>query len=81
MSTHKAGGKSSQHVSPEGKRLGIKAADGQKVTAGEIIIRQRGTTCSVGKGAAIGRDHTVYAVANGQVKFSVRLGKKIVSVV
>ncbi|MGA3291985.1 MAG: 50S ribosomal protein L27 [Candidatus Microgenomates bacterium] len=81
MSTHKAGGKASQHVSPAGKRLGIKLSDGQKVSPGMIITRQRGTKVSLGKGVAAGRDHTIYAIAKGIVKFGTRKGKKIVSVV
>lgn len=81
MSTHKAAGKASQHVSPAGKRLGVKVSDGQKVTPGMILIRQRGTRISIGKGVAVGRDHTIYAVAKGKVKFVTRKGKKIVSVI
>ncbi len=80
MSTHKAGGKASQHVSPAGKRLGVKVPGGQKVVPGNVIVRQRGTKFGVGKGAALGRDHTIYAVVKGTVKFSTRLGKKVVSV-
>lgn len=81
MSTHKAAGKASQHVSPEGKRLGIKASDGQKVTPGMIIVRQRGSKIGLGKGVAAGRDHTIYSILKGKVKFTTRLGKKMVSVV
>ena len=81
MSTHKAAGKASQHVSPAGKRLGIKTGEGSKVSPGMVIIRQRGTKFGVGKGAAVGRDHTIYAVAKGVVKIGKKLGKQIVSVV
>ncbi len=82
MSTHKAaGGKASQHVSPAGKRLGLKVSDGQKVTPGMILIRQRGTTIRLGKGVAQGRDHTIYSVAKGKVKFGTRVGRKVVSVI
>ena len=80
MSTHKAGGKASQHVSPAGKRLGVKVSDGMKVVAGAILIRQRGTKVSLGKGVALGRDHTIYAIVKGTVKFGTKMGKKIVSV-
>lgn len=80
MSTHKAGGKASQHVSPAGKRLGIKLSDGQKVSPGMVIIRQRGTKMGLGKGVAVGRDHTIYAILKGMVKFGTRKCKKIVSV-
>ena len=81
MSTHKAAGKARQHVRPEGKRLGVKIQSGQKVNAGGIIVRQRGTKVGAGKGVKVGRDHTLYAKAAGIAKFSQKLGKKVVSVV
>lgn len=81
MSTHKAAGKASQHVSPAGKRLGVKVSDGQTVKKGEILVRQRGTSFSNGTGVKAGRDHTLYAVLDGAVKFGTKLGKKVVSVV
>ncbi len=80
MSTHKAAGKASQHVSPPGKRLEAKVSDGQKVTPGTILVRQRGTKIGIGKGTAAGRDHTIYAVVKGVVKFGKKLGKRVVSV-
>jgi large subunit ribosomal protein L27 len=80
MAQKKAGGKASQHVSPKGKRLGVKTGDGKKVTPGMIIVRQRGTRISLGKGVAAGRDHTIYAIAKGQVKFGKRKSRTIVSV-
>ena len=80
MAHKKAGGKASQHVSPAGKRLGVKVSDGMKVVAGAILIRQRGTKVSLGKGVALGRDHTIYAIVKGTVKFGTKMGKKIVSV-
>lgn len=81
MSTNKAGGsKAGQHVSPSGKRLGAKVSDNQKVVPGEILVRQRGTKIGLGKGVALGRDHTIYSVIKGTVKFGKRLGKQIVSV-
>jgi large subunit ribosomal protein L27 len=81
MAHKKAGGKASQHISPRGKRLGVKASDGRKVTPGMIIVRQRGTGVGLGEGVASGRDHTVYAIAKGTVKFGKRKGRSIVSVV
>lgn len=81
MSKKKAGGKAAQHVRPSGKRLGVKVSDGQKVSPGMIIVRQRGMRFGLGKGVAAGRDHTIYAVSEGIVKFGTRLGKNIVSVV
>lgn len=80
MSKKKAGGKMAQHVRPSGKRLGVKMTSGQKVTPGMVIVRQRGTKFGLGKGVALGRDHTIYSVAKGFVKFGTRRGKKIVSV-
>jgi len=81
MSTHKAGGKASQHVSPAGKRLGVKMFGGEKVVKGQILVRQRGTTFSKGAGVKEGRDHSLYSVADGVTKFSKKLSKRIVSVV
>lgn len=81
MSKKKAGGKSPQHIRPSGKRLGVKAFDGMKLKPGMIIVRQRGSKIGLGKGVAEGRDHTIYAIASGSVKFGKRLGKSIVSVV
>lgn len=80
MSTHKQGGKASQHVSPAGKRLGVKVNNGMKVLAGEILVRQRGTQFDAGKGTKEGRDHTLFSIKNGVVKFSQKYGKKIVSI-
>lgn len=81
MSTHKAaGGKASQHVNPEGKRLGVKLFGGQTVKKGEILIRQRGTKFAKGVGVKEGRDHTLYSVVDGVVKFGTKLGKKFISV-
>ena len=81
MSKHKAAGKTTQHVSPSGKRLGLKISGGEGVSVGDILIRQRGTPFSAGKGVEIGRDHTLFAQVSGKVKFSQKQGKKYVSVV
>ena len=64
-----------------GRRLGAKAADGQKINAGSIIYRQRGTKIYPGKNVGMGKDHTLYALIDGVVKYE-RLGrdKKKVSV-
>ena len=80
MSTHKAAGKASQHVSPEGKRLEAKVSSGQKVIKGQILVRQRGSTFAKGKGVSAGRDHTLFALLDGVVKFGTKLGKRVVSV-
>lgn len=81
MSTHKAAGKAKQHVSPSGKRLGTKVSAMQKVAAGEILVRQNGTKIGAGKNVKVGRDQSLYAVTAGIVKFTTRLGKKLVNVV
>ncbi|MFZ5933045.1 MAG: 50S ribosomal protein L27 [Patescibacteria group bacterium] len=81
MAKKKAGGKTAQHVRPSGKRLGVKVSAGAKVSAGMILVRQRGTKIKGGNGVKIGRDHTLYAATGGLVKFGQKLGKKYVSVV
>ena len=82
MSTHKAaGGKASQHISPEGKRLEVKVSGGEKVKIGTILVRQRGTKFHKGTNVREGRDHTLYSMLNGVVKFGTKLGKKVISVV
>lgn len=81
MSTHKAaGGKASQHVSPAGKRLGLKISDGEKVKKGNILVRQRGTGVTPGQGVKEGRDHTIFSVLDGVAKFGTKFGRKFVSV-
>ena len=66
----------------QSKRLGVKRADGQTVTAGSIIVRHRGTKIHPGKNVSKGKDDTLFALINGKVKFS-RLGKskKAVSII
>ena len=56
MAHHKAAGKTKQHTSPAGKRLGMKVSDGQKVKTGSILVRQRGSTFHPGKGAKLAKD-------------------------
>jgi large subunit ribosomal protein L27 len=57
-----------------GKRLGVKRYDGQEVTAGSILVRQRGTTIHPGNNVGCGKDYTLFALTDGKVKFE-RLGK------
>ena len=67
---HKKGqGTSKNGRDSESKRLGVKRADGQKVTAGSILIRQRGTKVNPGNNVGCGKDHTLYALKDGVVKF------------
>jgi large subunit ribosomal protein L27 len=63
------------------KRLGVKIFGDQKVTPGNIIVRQRGTKISPGKGTLMGRDFTIFASIPGTVEFRTLRGKKIVEVV
>jgi len=65
----KAGGTSKNGRDSVGQRLGVKAGDGQVVTAGSIIMRQRGMTFLAGPGTGLGRDYTVFATIDGKVRF------------
>ena len=79
---HKKGvGSTKNGRDSESKRLGVKAADGQTVTAGSIIVRQRGTAIHPGTNVGIGKDHTLFALVEGKVKFERKTkDKKQVSV-
>ena len=67
---HKKGqGTSKNGRDSKSKRLGVKCADGQVVTAGSIIIRQRGTKVNAGKNVGVGKDYTLFALTDGKVKF------------
>lgn len=63
------------------KRLGVKKYQGQSVIAGNIIIRQRGTKYRPGLNTGLGKDHTIFAVKEGFVKFTDRMGHKVVNIV
>lgn len=81
MATSKSGGSTSNGRDSHSKRLGCKLFDGQIVKPGNIIVRQRGTRFRPGKGVMMGKDHTLFAVINGSVKFHSGLkGKRYVSV-
>lgn len=82
MSTKKAGGSSRNGRDSESKRLGVKVFGGQAVKAGGIIVRQRGTKMRPGENVGLGRDHTIFAKADGVVKFSRNAkNRSVVSVV
>lgn len=83
MAHKKAGGSSRNGRDSESKRLGVKMYGGQAITAGSIIIRQRGTKVHAGVNVGCGRDHTLFATAEGVVKFEKKgpLGRQFVSVV
>ena len=77
---HKKGmGSTKNGRDSESKRLGVKKADGQAVVAGNIIIRQRGTAVCAGENVGVGKDHTLYALIDGKVKFEhkTRTQKKV----
>ncbi len=72
MAHKKAGGSTRNGRDSESKRLGVKRFGGEQVRAGNIIVRQRGTRFHAGENVQCGRDHTLFAVADGAVKFVVR---------
>lgn len=82
MAHKKAGGSSRNGRDSHSKRLGVKRFGGQLVNAGEIIIRQRGTRVHAGDNVGMGKDHTLFAKAEGTVAFSTKgpLGRHIVSI-
>jgi large subunit ribosomal protein L27 len=81
MAHKKGSGSSANNRDSAGKRLGVKHYDGEMVTAGSIIVRQRGTRIMAGENVGVGRDHTIYATIDGYVKFEpTRKGRKQVSV-
>ncbi len=83
MAHKKAGGSTRNGRDSESKRLGVKLYGGQQVAAGNIIIRQRGTQYHAGVNVGMGRDHTLFAKANGKIKFALkgRPQRRYVSVV
>ena len=82
MAHKKAGSSSRNGRDSAGKRLGVKRGDGQQVNAGTIIVRQRGSTFHPGPNVGMGHDYTLFATADGRVKFEHQTrDKKRVSVV
>jgi len=83
MAHKKAGGSSRNGRDSESKRLGVKRFGGESVSAGSILVRQRGTRYHNGVNVGLGRDHTLFALTDGQVKFEVKgpLNRRFVSVV
>lgn len=72
MAHKKAGGSTRNGRDSNSKRLGVKVYGGQKINAGGIIIRQRGTAVHAGLNVGCGRDHTLFALKDGVVKFEVK---------
>jgi len=83
MASKKGGGSTRNGRDSEAKRLGVKVFGGQAISAGGIIIRQRGTQFHAGDNVGMGKDHTLFALTDGQVQFSVKgaLNRRTVSVV
>ena len=82
MAHKKAGGSSRNGRDSAGRRLGVKKFGGEKVIAGNIIIRQRGTKWHPGDGVGLGKDHTIFALIEGNVQYRTRAGGRVyVSVV
>jgi len=76
MAHKKAAGSTRNGRESESKRLGVKKYGGENVLAGNILVRQRGTKFHAGVNVGMGRDHTLFATANGNVKFEIRGPKK-----
>ena len=82
MAHKKSGGSSNNGRDSEGRRLGVKKFGGESVMPGNIIVRQRGTQYHPGANVGMGKDHTIFAIAEGKVEFSKKAGNKtVVSVV
>ncbi|MDA8379583.1 MAG: 50S ribosomal protein L27 [Actinomycetota bacterium] len=80
MSKTKGGGSTRNGRDSKAKRLGVKVYDGTAVSAGSIIVRQRGTRFHPGENVRLGGDDTLFATADGQVKFGTRRGRRLVDV-
>ncbi len=72
MAQKKGGGSTRNGRDSQPKMLGVKVFGGQKITAGAIIVRQRGTRFHAGTNVGIGRDHTLFALADGEVGFAIK---------
>jgi large subunit ribosomal protein L27 len=83
MANNKAGGSTRNGRDSNAKRLGVKRFGGQVVTAGNIIVRQRGTRFHAGNNVGCGKDHTLFATADGKVVFEIKgpKSRKFVSIV
>jgi large subunit ribosomal protein L27 len=81
MAHKKAGGSSRNGRDSAGRRLGVKRFGDQAVVTGNIIIRQRGTKWHAGANVGMGKDHTLFALTDGRVRFITKLGRAFVNVV
>jgi large subunit ribosomal protein L27 len=80
MSKTKGAGSTKNGRDSQSKRLGVKVYDGTAVSAGSIIVRQRGTRFHPGENVGRGNDDTLFALADGKVKFGERKGRKLVDI-
>jgi large subunit ribosomal protein L27 len=80
MSKTKGGGSTRNGRDSNAQRLGVKRFGGEKVLAGTIVVRQRGTRFHPGKNVGIGGDDTLFALVDGSVKFGERKGRKVVDI-
>ena len=80
MSKTKGGGSTRNGRDSNAQRLGVKVFDGTQITAGTIVLRQRGTRVHPGKNVGKGGDDTLFALVDGSVKFGERKGRKVVDV-
>ena len=81
MSKTKGGGSTRNGRDSESKRLGVKAYDGELLQSGAIIVRQRGTKFHPGQNVGRGGDDTLFATAEGKVKFGFRKGRRLVDII
>jgi len=83
MAHKKAGGSSRNGRDSQAQRLGVKAFGEQEISAGSIIVRQRGTRMHAGENVGMGKDHTLYAKVDGKVAFAIKgaLRRKMVSII
>lgn len=81
MSKTKGGGSTRNGRDSRSQRLGVKAYDGELLSAGSIIVRQRGTRFHAGTNVGRGGDDTLFATAEGRVKFGFRKGRRLVDVI
>lgn len=77
MAHKKAGGSSRNGRDTAGRRLGVKKYGGESVVAGNIIIRQRGTRWKPGTNVGLGKDHTIFALIDGHVKFETKADSRV----
>ena len=77
MAHKKAGGSSRNGRDSAGKRLGIKKFGGENVRAGNILVRQRGTKWHPGTGVGLGKDHTIFALVDGNVEFATKRNGRV----